>query len=476
MSKTKVLICPYCGDAQAAGDRCRSCGGLFEPLSRQATHNAMGPWFIRDERRPFQPGCSYETLVKLIERKAVTKFSIVRGPTTKQFWTVARRVPGISHLLGYCHNCDASVDASDHGCHACGVPFGAYLDRNFLGLPDVRPLPWEAPVEDDSPHSASSSRMMQFSRAAEPLGISSFASDEELRAEGLTPISNPPGPSAMPAVPKLQLVGDTDALDDNMDGDGEVERNGATAGTGAVAPSSAAPSIVPPTDASADSTRSTPSALESTLNSVALHSMQRRLKKQQRTIRLLAVALSIAAVIGAAAIVMAVRSQQGALPALSADSSNQSPADVSSEGLPDANLQEAESLQLETTAPSDVISGSIVADEAIEADALDPAGEESDGDVNAQSPIIDDSSAAADDDALLPNYAEVFESAQEQLALGRQTDKSLDERIAHYEEALRILRDIAAQAPEDQQPADLDSIIRQAGYDLERLKLQRFFP
>lgn len=475
MSKTKVLICPYCGDAQAAGDRCRSCGGFFEPLSRQATHNAMGPWFVRDERRPFQPGCSYETLVKLIERKAVTKFSIVRGPTTKQFWTVARRVPGISHLLGYCHNCDASVDASDHGCHACGVPFGAYLDRNFLGLPDVRPLPWEAPVEDDSPHSASSSRMMQFNRAAEPLGISSFASDEELRAEGLTPISNPSGPPAMPAVPKLQLVGDTDALDDNVDGDGEVERNGATTGTGAAALSSAAPSSAPPADVSADSTRSTPSTLASTFNSVALHSMQRRLQKQQRTIRLLAVALSIVTVIGAAAIVMAVRNQQGTLPAISADSSHQLPAGVSSESLPDANSQGTTSLQGETITPPDAGSGNTVADEAIEADALDPAGEDSDGDVNAQSPIIDDS-GVVDDEALLPNYAEVFESAQEQLALGKQTDKSLDERIAHYEEALRILRDIAARAPADQQPEDLDSIIKQAEYDLERLKLQRFFP
>lgn len=279
----------------------------------------------------------------------------------------------------------------------------------------------------------------------------------------------------MPAVPKLQLVGDTDALDDNVDGDGEVERNGATTGTGAAALSSAAPSSAPPADVSADSTRSTPSTLASTFNSVALHSMQRRLQKQQRTIRLLAVALSIVTVIGAAAIVMAVRNQQGTLPAISADSSHQLPAGVSSESLPDANSQGTTSLQGETITPPDAGSGSTVADEAIEADALDPAGEDSDGDVNAQSPIIDDS-GVVDDEALLPNYAEVFESAQEQLALGKQTDKSLDERIAHYEEALRILRDIAARAPADQQPEDLDSIIKQAEYDLERLKLQRFFP
>ena len=147
MNKPKVLICPYCGETQPSAERCRSCGGLFEPLSRQATHNAMGPWFVRDASRAFQPGCSYETLVKMVERGQINRYSILRGPTTKQFWTVARHVPGVAHLLGYCHNCDASVDPGDHGCHACGVAFGAYLDRNFMGLPEIRPLPWDADAE-----------------------------------------------------------------------------------------------------------------------------------------------------------------------------------------------------------------------------------------------------------------------------------------------------------------------------------------
>ena len=40
-TKTKVLICPYCGDTQAAGERCRVCGGLFEPLSREIARAAV---------------------------------------------------------------------------------------------------------------------------------------------------------------------------------------------------------------------------------------------------------------------------------------------------------------------------------------------------------------------------------------------------------------------------------------------------
>lgn len=181
MTKTKVLICPYCGETQPAGERCRACAGLFEPLSRQATHNDMGPWFIRDPFRPFQPGCSYETIIKLIERGQITKTSILRGPTTKQFWTIARRAPGVAHLLGYCHSCDAPVDVEDHGCPACGVPFGAYLDRNYLGLPEVRPLPWEPGHDEAAAQTAAVAGRMDLRMAAEPLGISSFASDTELR-------------------------------------------------------------------------------------------------------------------------------------------------------------------------------------------------------------------------------------------------------------------------------------------------------
>ncbi len=178
MTQAKVIICPYCGETQPAGERCRSCGGLFEPLSRQATHNAMGPWFVRDPGKPFQPGCSYETLVRMIDRGQITKYSIIRGPTTRQFWTVAKHVAGVAHLLGYCHNCDASVDPGDHGCHVCGQPFGAYLDRNYLGLPDVRPLPWEAEIEGGA---AISGGMAGIGSGS---GLSRFASDEELLQHG----------------------------------------------------------------------------------------------------------------------------------------------------------------------------------------------------------------------------------------------------------------------------------------------------
>lgn len=132
------VICPYCGHTQSNATRCESCKGLFEPLSRQATQNAMGPWFIRDETQPFRPGCSYETLVRLVERGKVTPSTIIRGPTTRQFWKRADQVQGLSHLMHVCHACGERVGKSDVCCEYCGALFTADGDRQALGLAPVR--------------------------------------------------------------------------------------------------------------------------------------------------------------------------------------------------------------------------------------------------------------------------------------------------------------------------------------------------
>ena len=78
---------------------------MAEPVNvahGQQRTNRFGDFIVseRERGRPFRPGCSYETLVTLIERGQITKNTILRGPTTKQFWTVAKRTPGISHLFG----------------------------------------------------------------------------------------------------------------------------------------------------------------------------------------------------------------------------------------------------------------------------------------------------------------------------------------------------------------------------------------
>ena len=137
----KAVLCPYCGHLSMNTGRCESCRGYFDPLSRQASQNSMGPWFIRDETNPRRPGCAYDTLCALVRRGKVGAETVLRGPTTRQFWTFARNTPGVAHLLGECHNCHAAAAADDRSCDACGAEFGHTDDRQHLGLAPVHLLP-----------------------------------------------------------------------------------------------------------------------------------------------------------------------------------------------------------------------------------------------------------------------------------------------------------------------------------------------
>lgn len=133
-SSEKLILCPYCGHAQFGGERCQSCGGLFEPLSRRATQLAMGPWQIRDKSQPFRPGCCYDVLKTMAKAGKIKSTTVMRGPTTKQFWSIARNVPGVAHLVGYCHACGGHVSPSDTKCGECGAIFEEPRERDALGL------------------------------------------------------------------------------------------------------------------------------------------------------------------------------------------------------------------------------------------------------------------------------------------------------------------------------------------------------
>ncbi len=143
----KAVLCPYCGHLSLNTARCEVCRGYFDPLSRQASQNSMGPWFIRDEALPFRPGCSYETLRTLIQRGKVTRDTVIRGPSTRQFWGCARNVPGVAHLLGECHSCHAAVDPADESCPRCAASFICETDRQYFGLAPVHLLPGHSSPE-----------------------------------------------------------------------------------------------------------------------------------------------------------------------------------------------------------------------------------------------------------------------------------------------------------------------------------------
>lgn len=146
-ARRSLRPCPYCGDLgenDGAHEQCPRCKGWFEPLSKQASQNSMGPWFFHDDAVPFRPGCSYQTLRKLITKQRVSLETIIRGPGTNQFWVFARNAPGVAHLLGVCHNCAKPASEDDFLCEHCGAAFPAFEDRQHLGLAPVRLLPGQA--------------------------------------------------------------------------------------------------------------------------------------------------------------------------------------------------------------------------------------------------------------------------------------------------------------------------------------------
>ena len=94
----------------------------------------MGPWQIRDKNQPFRPSCCYDVLKSMAAAGKIKPTTVMRGPTTRQFWSIARNVPGVSHLIGYCHECGNHVSPSDSRCGQCHAIFSEPRQRNELGL------------------------------------------------------------------------------------------------------------------------------------------------------------------------------------------------------------------------------------------------------------------------------------------------------------------------------------------------------
>ncbi len=132
------VLCPYCGLVQPVTARCTGCKGLLDPESRQATQNAMGPWYVRNPAAAHHPGCSYATLKDLVRRGKVTRETILRGPTTAQFWNMAANTPGVAVMLGECHACHQPAREDEYLCRHCGVVLTPRTDRQHLGLTPVR--------------------------------------------------------------------------------------------------------------------------------------------------------------------------------------------------------------------------------------------------------------------------------------------------------------------------------------------------
>ena len=139
MSKQRILVCPICGETQPESSVCLVCGTALNKEGLLLAEGAIGPWWVRNDKFPHNPGMTYDHLAELIRKGEIERHTLLRGPTTRQLWQVARRVPGVAHLLERCYSCGEHVSIKDRSCPKCNVPFLAYRDRNNLGLDDSEP-------------------------------------------------------------------------------------------------------------------------------------------------------------------------------------------------------------------------------------------------------------------------------------------------------------------------------------------------
>jgi len=214
---SRGTLCPYCGKVSLDARRCDGCRGHFDPLSRQASQNAMGPWFIRDTANPFRPGCSFETLRELIRRGKIVAETIIRGPATRQLWNFAGRTPGVANLIGLCHNCRAPAKPEQTSCASCGAGFPILTDRQHLGLAPIHLLPGQAPPEViaeaslpvRSPDASAMSAESIVDEDDAPARQSSDRAGPSNGERSMGPAASPPlvsGPPLFPATSPLNAI------------------------------------------------------------------------------------------------------------------------------------------------------------------------------------------------------------------------------------------------------------------------------
>jgi hypothetical protein len=113
-------VCPFCGTTrQDEVGACPQCSLEDTPTTRAATRSKLGPWFVLQSRNPSAPGMNFATMLLLIQKGRVTARSVIRGPTTSQFWRHAAKVKGVSREFGLCWNCGYDVARNARVCSSC---------------------------------------------------------------------------------------------------------------------------------------------------------------------------------------------------------------------------------------------------------------------------------------------------------------------------------------------------------------------
>jgi hypothetical protein len=113
-------VCPFCGTQRETDvGPCTQCSLEDTPTTRSATRGKLGPWYVLQSRNPSAPGMNFATLMVLVQKGRVTARSVLRGPTTGQFWRHAAKVKGVSREFLLCWNCGSDIAKNARACPNC---------------------------------------------------------------------------------------------------------------------------------------------------------------------------------------------------------------------------------------------------------------------------------------------------------------------------------------------------------------------
>src|SRR3954454_3106983 len=113
-------VCPFCGTQRDTDvGPCAHCSLEDTPTTRSATRGKLGPWYVLQSRNPSAPGMNFATLMVLVQKGRVSARSVLRGPTTGQFWRYAAKVKGVSREFGLCWSCGGEVARPARACASC---------------------------------------------------------------------------------------------------------------------------------------------------------------------------------------------------------------------------------------------------------------------------------------------------------------------------------------------------------------------
>jgi hypothetical protein len=223
-----VHVCPFCGTiSDRVDEACHRCTMENTALTRQATRARIGPWYVMQNRNPGAPGMKCSTLLGLVRKGQITPKTVIRGPTTHQFWRFAARVKGISREFGLCFSCGTRLDSKAVECPRCGksqelppnpdtlLEGDLYAtDAPYDEVKSSASLADVTPVEERMPRETSTLELENLKprrprTPPEKLANSSDAEEYSVAPSkpvpSSTPISSPP-PSPGPAKPNLAAL------------------------------------------------------------------------------------------------------------------------------------------------------------------------------------------------------------------------------------------------------------------------------